>query len=320
MDTWNEICAIINKHKEGNSAENFFQNDIEHVFRILGWSISKNEILPKQAIRVGAVKFVYPDIIINNANEHIIVVELKKPNQPSTKLHIEQLTGYMRLLKLTYGIFIGQNIQLYYDDPNDKEIPIKIFETSFIENNIEGSRFIGLLSKQTFSESSLQEFCDEKLEEVTGRNIANSIIERLTSDEGIEKILNYLSNDLSNDYNDNIVKIILDNLSIKISKKHTEVPINAPGSSIKSHDILHDKLPIEIIPNDVEAFKKKFIEIGHAILCFHYLDGHIEEKTWERKSFIESSGLKGNLRGRPEARKGKWKELGIVKLICKIKD
>ena len=79
-----------------------------------------------------------------------------------------------------------------------------------------------------------------------------------------------------------------------------------------------EKLPIEIIPNTVEEFKQKFIETGRATLCFHYDDGRIEEKIWENKNFTENSDLMGNLRSRPEARKGKWKTEHIVKLVCKI--
>ncbi len=324
MDKWNEICYLIKKHKEKNSSEDFFQNEVENIFEKLGWSRYKKEIISKQPIRLGAVNTVVPDIVIKNENKNIFVAELKKPNQNSLVKHIEQLSSYMLLLKLDYGIFLGENIQLYYDDPTDKAQPIKIFETSFVENNQEGRAFVELISKPNFSLKKLQDFCDEKLDQITDQKIANELIERLRSNEGVEKFQNYLRENLIKDYNENIIKIVLDHLSININNQNNigSIVENKKLSldSVPSDCKAYDKLPIEIIPNDVEEFKKQFIEVGIAKLCYHYSDGRIEEKIWEKRNFTETANLKANLRSRPEARKGKWKQMGIVKLVCKIEN
>lgn len=322
MDKWNEICFLIGKHKEKDSSEDFFQNEIENIFEKLGWSRYKNEIISRQSIRLGAVNSVVPDIIIRNEKESILVVELKKPNQYSLSKHIEQLTSYMLLLKLNYGILIGDNLQLFYDDPSDKEKPIKIFETSFIENNQEGKEFFELISKPNFSFEKLQDFCDLKLELVTDRKIANELIEKLQSKDGVEKFQNYLREILLKDYNESIVSIVFENISVNFSKNNNEVSIyeNKKSSlSSKTTDFRkYDKLPIEIFPSDAEEFKKQFIEVGVAKLCYHFSDGRVEEKIWKKRNFTETANLKSNLRSRPEARKEKWKQMGIVKLVCKI--
>lgn len=108
-----------------------------------------------------------------------------------------------------------------------------------------------------------------------------------------------MKEDLLKDYNEGIVKIVFENIIINDSKKY-------------------EKFPIEIIPNDAEEFKKQFIETGVAKLCYHFKDGRVEEKIWGNRNFSETANLKANLRSRPEARKEKWKQLGIVKLVCKI--
>jgi len=322
MDKWNEICFLIRKHKEKKSNEDFVQNEVENIFEKLGWSRYRNEIISKQPIRVGAVNSVIPDIVINNGKENILVVELKKPNQCSLAKYIEQLISYMLLLKLNYGIFLGDNIQVFYDDPSDKEKPIKIFETSFVENNLEGKEFFDIISKPNFSFEQLQNFCDLKLEQVTDQKIANELIDKLESKEGVEKLYAYLREDLLKNYNEGIVKFVLENLSVNINKQYNELSnvVNKTNLlSSKTTDYKkYDKLPIEIIPHNIDEFKKQFIELGVAKLCYHFSDGHIEEKIWEKRYFTETANLMANLRGRPEARKEKWKQMGIVKLVCKI--
>ena len=55
-----------------------------------------------------------------------------------------------------------------------------------------------------------------------------------------------------------------------------------------------------------------------AIEEFHYTNGTIKEKVWSAENFTEVSNLNGNVRSRPYARKGKWKELGIAKIVYKL--
>lgn len=322
MDKWNEICFAINKLKERNSQEKYFQVEVEHIFEKLGWSRRKDEILSEYSIDSG-VSQVRADIVLQDEQSKILVVELKRPNQPSLDKHIRQLSSYMKLLKLEYGLFIGDTLQLFYDDPNDKEEPIKIFETTFHENNNVGNEFIKLLEKQRFDREILQQFCEDLLEQETDKKIALALIEELKSDDGVSKILSYLREDLSNDYNENIVKNVLENLLVKVDSRNSNEsfqkmiePTN--NSQEKVTYTTGDKLPIEIIPNDVDDFKRQFLELGYAKLCYHYKDGSVKEKIWNKRAFSENANLKANLRSRPEARKGKWKEMGIVKLVCKV--
>ncbi|TRX65910.1 type I restriction enzyme HsdR N-terminal domain-containing protein [Carboxylicivirga sp. M1479] len=323
MDKWNEISFLINKHKEKNTSEEFFQNEIENIFEKLGWSRYRKEIISKHPIRVGAVNTVIPDIVINNNEENVIVVELKKSSQISLPKYIEQLTSYMRLLKLDYGIFIGDNLEIYYDEPTGTDEPIKVFEIDFHENNENGNVFLELITKDNFSKDVLKEFCNDRLEQITDKKIALTLLDELKSDDGVSKILSYLIEDLSNDYNENIVKSVLENLSIKVDSKNGNESLQKQivAADIVQEKVIYttsEKLPIEIIPNDVEEFKRQFIELGYAKLCYHYTDGTVKEKIWNKRAFSEKANLKANLRSRPEARKGKWKEMGIVKLVCKI--
>jgi hypothetical protein len=77
-------------------------------------------------------------------------------------------------------------------------------------------------------------------------------------------------------------------------------------------------MPIELFPINPNEFKKKFIEKGVANMLYYYSDGRVEKKIWRKGNFTENSDVMGNLRSRPEARKGKWQQMGIIKLRCEI--
>jgi hypothetical protein len=323
MDKWNDICCVIEKYTGNNLKEDTFQNVVENIFGLLGWSHHKNEIDTKRRLRYGSSRTMVPDIIIQSEGKDRFVVELKKQSIAHLEDHVLQLVSYMTRIRVSFGLLIGANIQFYYDVPNDKKDPIKLTEIDFTKDNLEGSKLIELLKRESFDEEKLIEYCNEKLEEANDRNIATDLINKISSNDGVEKLLKLLIAELKNDYNDNIIKNVVENISIKINPKIENVNIKSIttksfNTNIESRSATSGKLPIELIPNDVDEFKRKFIEIGSAILCFHYENGRIEEKIWKKVNFSESADLKANLRSRPEARKGKWKELGIAKLVCKI--
>jgi len=149
---------------------------------------------------------------------------------------------------------------------------------------------------------------------------ADEIIENL-EEQGEQKFFELLIESLKEDYNETIIENVVKNLNIVIKRKiehnfKTVFPENNTQQNFNS--VKSEKLPIEFVPEDKEKFKELFLEIGKAIIETHYTNGKIEEKIWTKENFSEKSTLSGNVRSRPEARKNKWKELGIVKVVYKI--
>lgn len=324
METWNEICYLINNHKEKNSDERFFQNEVENIFEKLGWSRYRKEIISKIKIRIGSDRNrrLEPDITIRLNGKNIFVIELKHPNLYLQNNEYEQLSSYMRQLKLDFGLLIGNTFQLYYDSPNDNERPIKVFETNFTENNLEASNLIKIFEKQNFDEVELRSFCEKKLENLNNLVIADEIVKSLL-DNGERKLFELLVNDLKNDYHENIIENVISNLSINVSRKITHSIVSPTKSELQinysySSDKRHDTLPIEFIPSDIKLFKKLLLQKKFAIEEIHYEDGKIENKIWTANNFTPDSDVKGNVRSRPLARKGKWKELKIKKIVYKF--
>lgn len=327
-ELWNEICFNIKKHKQVNSREDFFHTEVEYILEKLGWSRYKGEIISKKNYQLGSARTIQPDIIINLEDKDILVVEIKRPNSNCSESNIKQLFSYMRILKLDFGIYIGDTIQLFYEEPNSKKNPIKIFESEFLDNSENGIELIKLISKYQFDNQNLISFCERRIEIINDFKIAQEIITNLSKEESNKKLLEFLIESLKDDYNENILKIVKNRISIKVAPvlETTVVPSNSNYretiSKAKNFErkelINYEKLPIELIPDNTDEFTKLFMQQKQALLYYHYIDGEVKEKIWRNLRFNDNSDLLGNLRGRPEARKEKWKELGIVKLVCKI--
>lgn len=322
MDKWNQLCFNVKKHSEKNSSEEFFQIEVVNFFEKLGWSQHKNEILTQLRIPIGT-KSGIPDIVIKSETKNLFVVELKRPNSKLLIHNIEQLDSYVKLLSLPFGILIGDSIQLYYNEPGNADQIVKVFETNFIEDNYDGARFIELFSKTTFSTDVLIKYCESQIEKLNDSKFATQIVDDLIAGNGVQRVREIITDVLKENYNENIIKLVLDNLNISLTRNtniEKEVRVVTLDDSLKNVSTnRYEKFSIELVPSNREKFAELFEKEGCAILCYHYEDGRIIEKVWEKRYFdFKKSDVIGNLRSRPEARKGKWKELGMKKLVCKI--
>lgn len=157
-ERWNEICFLVNRYRTPNATERDFQIEAENIFEKLGWSRYKGEIASQATIPVGSAHSVRPDIILNSDVQNALVVELKKPNSGISSRNVDQLFSYMRLLKLDYGILIGDTIRVYFDDPETMDAPIQIVEIPFIANSADGVEFCRIIAREDFSSLHLKEY------------------------------------------------------------------------------------------------------------------------------------------------------------------
>jgi hypothetical protein len=216
MDKWNEICFLINKHSKENSKEAFFQNEVVNIFEKLGWSRYRNEIETEKSLPIGANNRLRLDILISLEKEKLFVVELKRATNQGSERISQQLVSYMLQLKMKFGLFIGENIQLFYDDPNDNRHPLKLIEIEFSYDNEEGFELIEILKRDTFDEHKLIDYCNKKLKEMEDNKTLNELIDFLTSTQGNEYVLQLISNDLKEKHSSKIIEELYSKISIDI--------------------------------------------------------------------------------------------------------
>ena len=218
----------------------------------------------------------------------------------------------MRQLKLRFGVLLGDKFQLYYDDTKEDGTDAqKVFEATFTENNPEAEELLSLLTKEQFGRDKLLVFAEKQLEKIQENEVMNEIQEYV--EEQLSHLQDKLYKELQEEYDSKLVKKVFEHLDIAIS------PIAVEEVSLNNLDNTSvEKLPIEFVPNDLEVFKKLLLEKKEAKVEWYYNNGKVEYKTWKVSRFKQESPLLGNVYSRPEAKNGKWKELGLAKVVYKI--
>jgi hypothetical protein len=234
-DIWNELCFYISQ-KSGNTPEHDFQLIAEFLFEKLGWSQYKGEIIAQKSISVGASNSIKPDIVIKKDGETLFVVELKKPDSAISGRNVEQLFSDMRLLKLNFGILLGETLQVYYELPNNNKPPVKISDINFNEDSEEGISLIRLLSKNEYSFEGFKNYCEKKLA-IQGENeTIQKYIRLLCSVKGadINIIMDLIMAKLSIDYPEEVAVSMLNEINISISRRGENGGETLPDGS---HDL-----------------------------------------------------------------------------------
>ena len=140
----------------------------------------------------------------------------------------------MRQLKLANGLLVGNKIQLYYDGQLNKEespILLKSIEISELDEN--GSLFIELFQKSTFSYQNLENFAEKRLKEITAESHKVKLHNLLISSDYQLKIQQFIVNDLQQNWDSDTIDEVLEQLSISIVPKTFE-PSESTSATVPS--------------------------------------------------------------------------------------
>lgn len=213
---WNIIARNFRRCKEKNVSEDTYQDTIEHQLQLLGWY---DGIENKLSIQVGASKSLIPDMVLSKEDHRVLVIEIKKPNNTLRNRQASQLLSYMRQLKLPIGLYIGENIQLYYDAPDDEYDAICVYTIEFDDNSSSGRKFCQLLEYENFNLSQLEEFCAEQLRLINARNDFQKRIKEFVSPQNVYgNIIELLKDKFASEgFDDDTISAELKKLSISIS-------------------------------------------------------------------------------------------------------
>lgn len=185
QEKWQEFIYDLCEDKKNKVEEKVYHSTIENLFRLLGWVKHKGDICHKERFHNGNNNSLEPDIMIKKDGENQFIVEVKRPVYSQTEKERQQLLSYMRRVKLLVGIYIGEHIEIFYDNDikgDDKLTSILKIDLNPDDEN--GAKFVELFSKENFSKDSIIEFCKERIQEMERQETLNKIKESLTSEEG----------------------------------------------------------------------------------------------------------------------------------------
>ena len=259
MEKWNELCFILKKSITSDVSEKFLELKVIQAFEKLGWSHFKNEIAVQEGIRV-ATTTITPDIIIKSNDTKLFVIDVKKPSVDlSNPNHQKQLSDYMRMLHLNFGMLIGNEIRIIVDGSLIGSNQSELLEIiSFTEDNPKGFNFINLFQKETFSFENIEKHIQQKMETIKENKAIENLKKEIKTNEYSEFLKSELKNKLLKEHNESVIEKVLENFKIKIYdstqieiKRSFTVPINQKLSdnyngTIKENELvkIHRKVPV----------------------------------------------------------------------------
>ena len=241
IEKWNYFVYDLCEAKKKDVDEDSFHTLIETQLQHLGWAKFKGEICHKPNIHIGNNNRIEPDILIKRDGEDEFVIEVKRPSHKQSKKDVDQLLSYMRLLKLSVGIYIGEHIEIFYDMPSSKEA-MSIMKVPLEIDNKLGARFIDKFLKDNFSREAIVDFCEERIQEIQRQNSLNEIKESLIADaqtQIAESLKPYLMDKYGNSFSEEEIRGMLATMrftaSVVGSRTEPEVTVPKPQPKPKSN-------------------------------------------------------------------------------------
>jgi hypothetical protein len=263
-ELWQEICFTLQDIPQ-HSNESYYEQKIIQSLEKLGWSRFKNEIVLKKNIQIGSSGRIIPDIIVKSLeNNKSFVIEVKKPSvDVENKSHKRQLFSYMRQLKLANGLLIGNKIQIYYDgvhNYNVSKAPILLKSIEISELDKNGTLLIDLFHKNSFSYDNLDYFAKKTIKEISIKRDKEKLYNLLLSSEYKDKVLQFISNDLQQNWNSDTIDNVLTQLSLSINRKNTELLQSVPTAT--NLNPLHYNQAEVIIGKLVQSYISTILNLG----------------------------------------------------------
>lgn len=272
-DLWNEISYYLLKCKERNSLEKDYENTIVHCLTLLGWKQSLGDINTQCPVQVGH-ETKLADIVVSSEGVEHFVIEVKRPGHIISSKDEQQLFSYMRVRKFQFGLYIGEDIRLYYDDSTSAEITEPAFIVDITKDNSDGESLVELLSKGSFDVERLREFCIRKKEEALKASMKEQII-----NEEIIKLLNdtegaffknlYREYCITKGMDDDFSERVLEKISFKVSPYSVNAECNSVLSEFNIEQVRKERSDkgIRRAPYQPKTVKKFSFNGSQALGC-----------------------------------------------------
>jgi len=229
QEKWNQFVYYLCEAKKNGVEEPEYHSTIEAQLQLLGWMRHKNEICHKPNLSIGNNGHIQPDILIQKDDKKQFVIEVKRPLHTQMAKDRDQLVSYMRQLKLKAGVYIGERIEIFYDQP-DSENAVSVLTIPLELDNKRGARFVELFSKERFSKENIVQFCEERIKELRHQESLNKIKDHLINEaqEQITKGMKmYLMEKYGNTFSEGDIVGMLASLCFTVTPKNIQ-----PHSSV----------------------------------------------------------------------------------------
>ena len=235
-DNWIEIVETLQPYVKCNSTELKHQQEVENCLKFLGWRSSNKTMQSQLTLGFGAGNTLRPDIILYKNGTPVLPIEIKRPDNVCNDKQVGQLGNYMRQLKSNIGLYFGENIRFYYDNPDDLDNPICVFKVELCRNEPNGEMFCEIMSYEEFDVNKLEKFCEEYYNQIMAHNsLQLRLDEFLSVDKANMNVIALIKDKFVKEgFDRDTVEEELDKLDIQIKQKqHNIINIFDINSIIK---------------------------------------------------------------------------------------
>lgn len=220
IDTWNKFVYKLIEYKKQNVEEAAYHNTIEDKLELLGWAAYRGEICHKINLPIGSTGSIQPDILVRKDGENMFVIEVKKPNHNRSERELQQLFSYMLQLRLKVGIYIGEYLEVFYDQPENNDSPISILKANLILDDSNGVQFVRQFSRDNFTLESIIQLGEKVVLEKQKKEKLNQIKAELLADSGSTLLMGivkqYLLTKYAPNFSEQAIESVLSTLSFKV--------------------------------------------------------------------------------------------------------
>lgn len=255
---WNQFVYLLCEAKKKNVEESDYHSLIEQQLQLLGWFLFNGEICHKPSIHIGNSNHIQPDILIKKDGEEEFVIEVKRPSHKLVKKDVEQLQSYMRQLKLSVGIYIGEFIDVFYDMAGSKDA-VSVLRIPLELNSNEGALFIDQFSKDGYDRARVLAFCKQRVDEMRHQAEIDKLRDDIIAHPKSRidaAMLFYLSAWHKDQFSEEELTKMLHDIDFSATLKGAVVPSKlVPASASVSGSTHHAKGNIWLICYDSKYFK-----------------------------------------------------------------
>ena len=222
---WIEIVETLQPYVKCNSTELKYQQEVENCLKFLGWRSSNKTMQSQLALGFGAGNTLRPDIILYKNGTPVLPIEIKRPDNVCNDKQVGQLGNYMRQLKSNIGLYFGENIRFYYDNPDDLDNPVNVLTIELSKEDSNGDIFCDMLSYEKFNTDKLEEFSKELYCQIMSRNNLHQRFSEYFAENNVTRNIVSLIKEkfVKEGFDENILEDELKKLVCRIEWKHTSI-------------------------------------------------------------------------------------------------
>lgn len=220
MTSWPKICDILKKYANKENEKTYQKSIVDLLFEMnLGWH--KNQIAEQLSVQLGSTERLIPDIIVTKDRRNQFVIEVKQPSHIKAQKDIDQLISYMKQLEIPVGIYVGNELDVYYKNIGDGSEPKLIMTLKFKEDDDKGDDFLRLFSEAEFTTEKIITYVKELEKKTAFESNVNDLVSYILSTDFKEELMLIIRSHFK-DRGEDIVTAALEAVKIDIRNSREE--------------------------------------------------------------------------------------------------